>query len=543
MKKLIVWVICFICIISIVGCEAGAHGQFDEDIDNDTAVKEEQNTVDDDKNDQIEDKDTVAFDIDYIVNLMADVTNAKAFGIKKEYPNVEESDINGKETTFKTAQRTSNNNNGKVELNNELQPGNIERYYLYSTTKEINNGDIEFEKTSITKISFRLNKNATEDVYDHNGDIISESSVIEQEDIPAQINRLYVTDEFIYMQFVPLVSKSGTYRYIDEEGNLQSEEIIVRPDGLVYDENGVAEFDKTGYYSSKLSKCFVISVSTGYIYSISEVNIDGFINGLLSIDNSYYRIFVENDELHIEDVLPNKDVSVSNVVKDNYGWIFVANNRIDDIDETAKIIYTTNRFIWKDKYNNIYETAYMETAQIPFIKYEFINGKKEVFTSEKLIKGLGTIFKNYYKSALIAVFSDLKIYDGTISSGGGWLLSSNLAVDRGKWFDDNFDCVIRETEEGISYAIVDIFSDLETKQELTEADFINISSKCLYREQNNYYQKIGKDQYLLNNVYAYIGINGTEYYQLLKKDNSLNLREIEKIDYTNDIYIFQPINK
>ena len=74
------------------------------------------------------------------------------------------------------------------------------------------------------------------------------------------------------MQFVPLISESGSYNVHDEKDNwIASERVEIRPQTLTYDVNGVAEFDKKNYYSSYLSQSFVINNNTGYIYKIENL--------------------------------------------------------------------------------------------------------------------------------------------------------------------------------------------------------------------------------------------------------------------------------
>ena len=557
MKKYLLWFICAILVFSIVACSSEIKNKPEENngtIGSDGANEEQTTVVDEvettDKEEETTENNILSLDIGYIENLMVDVAQAKGFGIKRESQK-KKTESNIKKTspgTINTILRTSDDSD--FNSSKDAQDEKIERCYLYATTEEINNGEIEFDGTSVKRVSFRLSSEATDVVRDCNGNVITETAVITQEDIPAQVNRVYVTDEFTFIQFVPLVSKSGDYHYMDDEGNLQSEVVVLRPDALVYDENGVAEFDKSGYYSGALSESFVISNSTGYVYRIKDIKIDGFINGLLSVNKSYYRIFVKNSKLYIEDVLPNKDVTVSNVVKDNYGWIFVANDKIDDIDATDKIIYTTDRFVWKDKNNNIYQADKLSNTSMPFIKYEYINGEKEIFKSDKLVRGINTIFKNVESPPIIATCSDLRIFDGNLYTPNGRQFSSNLfvtnqlATQKIDWFDDEFDCITCLTQDGIlSYSFVDIFTDSGTTQTLTKEDFTIISSKRLTKEHYGYYQKIGENKYLLDNVYSFAGINGTEYYQLIKNENSLVLKEIEKVEYANNVYIFQPINK
>lgn len=54
---------------------------------------------------------------------------------------------------------------------------------------------------------------------------------------------------------------------------------------------------------------------------------------------------------------------------------------------------------------------------------------------------------------------------------------------------------------------------------------------------------VGNDRYKIYNVYYRTGTNETTYYRLLKSPNGVELVEITSKSYTDNVFIFQPINK
>ena len=121
----------------------------------------------------------------------------------------------------------------KVKLLSDDGSSN-EKNMLYSTT-DISDYDDDYICSEVKEqVSFKLYKSTNEEVKDENGNVVSVNSVITQDNINAQINKIYVTDKFTFMQFVAILDKScadniindngsGTYRYLDENGNTLKE--------------------------------------------------------------------------------------------------------------------------------------------------------------------------------------------------------------------------------------------------------------------------------------------------------------------------------
>ncbi len=154
---------------------------------------------------------------------------------------------------------------------------------------------------------------------------IGTETTITQDDIKGEIDKLYVVNGYTFISFVP-------------EGQSQ------RPNAseLTYDVNGVAIYDKEGYYSNDERQSFVIDNATGYVYPIKDTGIEKIENNLIIIAGRIYDIRVtENDELQFYTVVQNETLTISHYYKDIYGNKYIQNEEIDAFDEEHKTIYYT----------------------------------------------------------------------------------------------------------------------------------------------------------------------------------------------------------
>lgn len=492
--------------------------------------------------------------LSYMNNLMVNLNGNTALGIKKTKVSNNEKNVSVKTSkavklfTMPLATSTDTKNKDD-ELNTDEQLA--EKFYLYSTTQTYSNGTVEYDDNSIKKVTFKKSTQSTEDIYDSNGDLVDANTTVTQDDLDAQVNKLFVTREFTFVQFVALVECSGDYQYYDENGKIQTEYVELRPSGLTYDENGVAEFDKSNYYSSALSQSFVIDNTSGYIYKIENFKIAGFKNGLITIDNSigYYNLYVQNKSLMIEDVLPNKDVKVSNVFKDYYGWTFVANDKIDDISNEHKIIYTTDSTHKKIASNGVvYNTKYYDGTLMEHITEYYESGVVKQYTHNHFVNGIRNLFMDDVEE-YCADYYGVEIYNLNLYAESGILLSSNgshIVTNKAndvEWFDTQHDFIYQISDEGkLSYIPVNLYECTEKVVSLNDNNFILLSEKRLTKMYEDYYIFVGIDKYKVTNVFYYAGIDGTTYYQLVRKGDNLELREITSVSYASNTFILQPIN-
>ena len=254
--------------------------------------------------------------VGYLSNLMVDIGDASALGIVR---------------------RSTPGSSSARNLT-----GTSEKNYLVKTTVEYSHGNVEWDESGLTNVTFQ--KRTTETlvipIYDEDGniideEIIEEGQIISQDEIQAQVNRLYVYNTYTFIQFVP-----------DDTALIPD----VRPDDLGRpDREGYFDYDKRNYYNDDYHQSFVIENSTGNIYSLEDnVYISYIHNGLLNIRYSPYiwdcRIN-ENDELEIFTLFQNSMLEVSDYYKDKYGNNYIFNRSIDQIDtETSTIFFTKTEY-------------------------------------------------------------------------------------------------------------------------------------------------------------------------------------------------------
>lgn len=236
--------------------------------------------------------------IGYMSNLMADIEDASALGISKKAV-----------STSRNTRTTSSPKN-----------------YLVKTTVEFSSGNVEWDENGLTNVTFK--KRTTETIY-INGKPVEDSQIVTQDEIPAQVNKLYVYNTYTFIQFVP-----------DDTTDIPD----TRPNDLgKTDRDGYFDYDKINYYNDEYHQSFVIENSTGNIYSLDNtVYIISIHNGLLKIKGSHFvwdcRI-KNNDELEIFTLFQNATVEVYDYYKDKYGNNYIYNTGIDTIDNTTKTIY------------------------------------------------------------------------------------------------------------------------------------------------------------------------------------------------------------
>lgn len=495
--------------------------------------------------------------LDYMKNLMVDVEGITAYSIRKETKSInsEASVKTAKAASVSLLSATLIDGNGKDNDNNS--DGTKHNYYLYSTSENYEYGNVEYDSKGIQRVTFIKNTEVIEDVYDKNGDLIDSNRKITQDELDAQINKIFTTKQYTYIQFVPLVESAGEYPYKDTNGNIQYEHVDLRPDSMVYDEYGVSEFDTTGYFSNNLTASFVIDNSTGYIYKIENLYIKEFVNGLVKDDNgNYYSISTDFEHnIVFTDLVPNKDIEVYNVFLDNYGWTLVINSELSYKDSAKKIIYSTiNNSEWLyDSDGNIYLWSNYDFIG-PYVADKMVNGEWVEFENTGIIKGLKQLVADIPPSAIpVGMYKNFSLYS----------FSSYLAYNSKKhcgiivpnavcyWLDDNYDTVIASYSGGLYYKkinlndyleIEDTFITLEVITEDEIKQFIYLGYG-LNRLEEDYYMTVGEDKYKVNNVFYNIGLNKTTYYRILKTATGVELVEITSKSYTDNVFIFQPINK
>ena len=249
-------------------------------------------------------------------NLMADIGDATALGISK-----------------RTAPAGRNARAGSDSQ---------EKNYLVKTTVDYTPGTAEWDENGLTNVTFK--KRTTETVvipvYDSEGNLIREEPVedgqsITQDEIPAQVNRLYVYNNYTFIQFVP--------EFTDSIRDTRDRDCFDTYPYSPLDQMGYYYYDKRDYYNDDYHQSFIIENSTGNIYSLDNaVHIEAIHNGLLKIKGSPFvwdcRI-KDTDELEIFTLFQNEMVTVYDYYKDKYGNNYVFNSGINETDAETNTIF------------------------------------------------------------------------------------------------------------------------------------------------------------------------------------------------------------
>lgn len=240
-------------------------------------------------------------DISFVSGLCAEISDAASLGIAREkfqHTNV----AFGKENNVVYAQQSTHKN-----------------YLIKSKDKA--DGEL-------SKVTFFLNDKEDGEIFDSNGNQIEENSTVTQDQIYAQINKLYVMKDYTFIQYTILVENAGWIEYEDSEGNTKTGYVDLRPldENLELDEDGIPLFDKVNYITDDLHQSFVIHNQSGAIYSLLEFGIKEISNDLFFLTGSNYIYDMEinqDNELVFTSLLQNDSVKLLNWFKDEFNNIYI----------------------------------------------------------------------------------------------------------------------------------------------------------------------------------------------------------------------------
>lgn len=151
---------------------------------------------------------------------------------------------------------------------------------------------------------------------------VGEEVIVTQDEINGEIDKLYVVGGYTYISFVP----QGT----SQRGNNLSR----------FDDDGIALYDKGGYYSDRNRQSFVIDNASGYVYAIENFSIDNIDRGIIVSNGKYYDMSVaDNGDLTFTQIVMNETLEIYDIFKDKYGYKYVKNNFLDAYDEENKTLY------------------------------------------------------------------------------------------------------------------------------------------------------------------------------------------------------------
>lgn len=488
--------------------------------------------------------------ISYIKDLAIDVDGLTGFAIKSE------EEVG---THKNSVQLASYNTSGQTyKVTADEQESGLARNYLYATKADCEQGVFVYSPDSVEKVSFKKNDSVKEEIYDSDGKVISSERRLTQEEIPAQINKFYATENFLFMQFVfvrqakanDMLFEEGGHYYLNDYTVRYGEHTEVRPDDLVYDENGITEFDRTGYRNSEYVKNFVVDRATGYIYQIENFNIDVVFNtSIVGVDDGtesfryyYYRISVNPEgELLFTDVMPNGEVWVYGVETDKYGYTFVWNDAINLIDKENKIYYFTDG---DEYFIDDAQEVYQCDTNYPYTISVMVNGEPQKYNNDKVLSGLRRIGRE--KDEMYG--GVMGNYKGRFVDYQGRIANALWCPDNVRWLGNNFltsTLLYCDDDGGLYYKIIDIESCIESPVELTPpSDFQKISEDVGKLEDVEFYDmKVGKSVVRVKNAFTAKTPTGTKCYKAVKNGDKVELKLLQDKEYTQNVFIFQPLSK
>lgn len=325
----------------------------------------------------------------------------------------------------------------------------------------------------------------------------------------------------------------------------------VRPDDLVYDENGITEFDRTGYRNSEYVKNFVVDRATGYIYQIENFNIDVVFNtSIVGVDDGtesfryyYYKISLSPEgELLFTDVMPNREVYVYGVETDKYGYTFVWNDAINLIDKENKIYYFTDG---DEYFIDDAQEVYQCDTNYPYTISVMVNGEPQKYNNDKVLSGLRRIGREKDEMYSGSIMGN---YKGRFVDYQGRIGNALWCPDNVRWLGNNFltSTLLYCDDDGeLYYKIIDIESCIESPVELTPpSDFQKISEDVGKLEDVEFYDmKVGKSVVRVKNAFTAKTPTGTKCYKAVKNGDKVELKLLQDKEYTQNVFIFQPLSK
>lgn len=153
-----------------------------------------------------------------------------------------------------------------------------------------------------------------------------EETTTEQSTVGGEIDKMYVYNEqFTFVSFVPY----GTSERPSD-------------DQLIYEKDGIANYDKRDYYTDNNRQSFIFDNYSGYIYLIKGFHIKYIHNNLLlsSSDNLVYDFKInEDNSLEIYSLFSNASLNYVNFFKDKHGNKVIQNDKLDKYDENTNTYY------------------------------------------------------------------------------------------------------------------------------------------------------------------------------------------------------------
>lgn len=284
--------------------------------------------------------------------------------------------------------------NGALE-NEEKEPtfGEFEK-----SMKSIDGSTVDFGNATRIRISNKM-VNGEKKFYltfldnsDDIGDLVFSKGkeIFENKDIKGHINKLLLTDEYIFFSF----TKNKV---------------------LFSERNKDANYDSINYLCNESGQSFIIDKATGNVYSLKELpKIDKVVGEVAVVDKKLYEIKIINNKVVFEQCLPNK-MNVFDVFEDKFGQYFVFNDSVDGnlngfkfinikSQNNINLIYCLGENNFLNKENNLVYTVNKNNYEVIYYRENFARSSfannQSTYTFHSVIgayeKDISFLFRNEY---------------------------------------------------------------------------------------------------------------------------------------------------
>ncbi len=414
-----------------------------------------------------------------------------------------------------------------------------------------------------------------------------EAYAVSQSDFNAEVYKMKVAGDFTFVAYISsnirknlsatavetkYDSQSFTlYRYesfymYQEMQKLYNDMVIYENEGYFYDRTkGVwSGFDEKGYITNEYMQSYAIYNPTGKIYSMSKLPAFDVVGETIAVrvwndynqGYAFYALSVdENNNLVIEDVLPNRDVRCYNLHKDPYGWRYVYNSSVSQIITDKKIIYHKgDEYLFdEDGY------AYTVTGNGGIVDKKMVNGVPTALNGENIYGLKWARTWEYGSSESPFDFGQAIINGFAIGSNDYNLVHRekgyNIYFD-GRFFRNQYNLLykgcINGEENNIRYCRIDWsqpFGMNEEEWDKVNSDiyFTNTWSEPILENVTHIWPYWVMQDYeitCLTDVYMSAGLTGTEYYQLVVSEDGMRLEAklIAENTYDENCFVIEPLN-
>ncbi len=348
-------------------------------------------------------------------------------------------------------------------------------------------------------------------------------------------------------------------------------------------------FDELGYLTHDYMQSYAIYNPTGKIYSMSELPAFDVVGDNVGVRRKHadyggyeynlYSLSIDaNDNLVLEEVLPNRDMTVYNVHTDPYGWKYIYNSGVKQTVVDKKSVYYMNEFDYLfDKDGYAYTTKEIENISRYVADKKIIEGAPTSLNGENIygltkanIYGISYMYwlyddwkQNNISQAIIgdwAVFGTEEAFIVAFNQKNGVGLHLPYEQDA-KYFWADEECTLLckfGKDNSLRYCKIDWSQPFGlTEEDFAAFDILNSTQIPIDFKQSIwsdpvFENAIQSDYWLIQNlevtcfadVYAVAGLNGTAYYMLAVSADQTRIVPvlIATNTYQFDCLVIEPLN-